>query len=168
MTLAPSQYLHLNENASRFRTIKSFPTVIPYRISVPLSIGVYEIFFYRVTFLDPMEDPTEIRPWGSFKVLHDSRQFKVKILEVLPGKKLSYQRHKKRSERWTVVSGEATVIIDGIEKVHLEGDVILIDIGSKHRLINNTDRPVIVVEVQMGEYFGEDDIERFEDDYGRI
>ena len=67
-----------------------------------------------------------------------------------------------------MVSGEATVIIDGIEKVHVEGDVILIDMGSKHRLINNTDRPVIVVEVQMGEYFGENDIERFEDDYGRI
>lgn len=115
-----------------------------------------------------MEDPTEVRPWGSFKVIHDGSKFKVKIIEVLPGKRLSYQRHSRRAERWTVVSGEANVIIDGSESIHSPGDVVMIGLGQKHRLINDRTEVLILVEVQIGEYFGEDDIERFEDDFGRV
>jgi mannose-6-phosphate isomerase-like protein (cupin superfamily) len=115
-----------------------------------------------------MENPTEVRPWGSFKVLHDSDFFKVKILEVLPDRRLSYQRHELRSERWTVVSGAATVILDDVESTHKAGDVVFVERGQKHRLINNHREILTVVEVQVGDYFGEDDIERFEDDYGRV
>lgn len=109
----------------------------------------------------------EERPWGRFEVLFDGN-FKVKILEVLPGKRLSYQRHGRRSERWTVVSGVATVVLDGRIVEYNEGDVVFIERMQKHRLENRSDRILKVVEVQIGDYFGEDDIERFEDDYGRL
>jgi mannose-6-phosphate isomerase-like protein (cupin superfamily) len=110
----------------------------------------------------------ERRPWGSFKVLYDGEDCKVKILEVEPGKRLSYQSHEKRSERWTVVEGIATVIIDDVSSVHPVGDVISVERGQKHRLINISDNLLRIIEVQLGEYFGEDDIIRYEDDHGRI
>ena len=111
---------------------------------------------------------SELRPWGRFDVLLDEKYCKVKQIIVRPGQRLSYQKHFKREELWTVVSGELTVVIDGFESVHQVGDSIHIPKESLHRMINRTNDDVIVIEIQRGDYFGEDDIVRIEDDYSRI
>ncbi len=109
----------------------------------------------------------EERPWGSFTVLHDSDEFKVKIIEVNPGARLSYQSHKRREENWVAVSGVATVILNDEELTVNCGENIFIPKQSKHRLWNKSDKAIKIVETQTGEYFGEDDIIRYEDDYQR-
>ncbi len=110
----------------------------------------------------------EFRPWGSFTVLEDDPKFKVKRLDVLPGKRLSLQRHQKRTEFWLVVSGKAIVVI-GDETLNLNtNDTATIPCGTIHRIENPGLEPLCIVEVQVGTYFGEDDIERFEDDFGRL
>jgi hypothetical protein len=108
------------------------------------------------------------RPWGSFTVL-DEEMFdhKVKRIVVAPGKRLSYQQHAKRAEHWFVVSGHATVILDTMEYELDPGDSIDIEIGQAHRCENRGSVPIVLVEVQHGSYFGEDDIVRLEDDFGR-
>lgn len=116
----------------------------------------YQNSFYR-----------EDRPWGSFTILLDSDNFKVKRIDVLPNQKLSYQSHSKRSEVWTIVKGEADVIIDGKLNKLSYGESITIPLGAKHRIINPTEELLSFIEVQTGSYFGEDDIIRYEDDYGR-
>jgi len=110
---------------------------------------------------------TEERPWGNFKVIHSDVDFKVKLLVVRPGSRLSYQRHLRRAERWTVVRGSARVVVEDLETVHDVGDVITIRKGQRHRLENPGSEDLVIVEVQIGDYLGEDDIERLEDDYGR-
>lgn len=108
------------------------------------------------------------RPWGSYTVLEEDRDgFKIKRIEVAPGARLSLQSHKQRSEHWVVVSGTATVT-NGAEvyTVH-KNQSTYIPIGSKHRLENRGTEPLHIVEIQVGEYLGEDDIQRFEDNYGR-
>ena len=113
------------------------------------------------------EHSFEYRPWGMFENLLDSEACKVKRLTVDPGQHLSLQYHHKRSEHWVVVSGTATVRLDD-ETVTLEpGHSIDIPLGAQHALGNDTDGPVIVIEVQMGSYFGEDDIVRVSDPYNR-
>ncbi len=108
------------------------------------------------------------RPWGSFTVLDDELpDHKVKRIVVAPGKRLSYQRHTKRAEHWFVVSGTATVTLDGIETQLSPGASIDIGIGVAHRCENRGTTPVVFIEVQNGTYFGEDDINRIEDDFGR-
>ncbi len=107
------------------------------------------------------------RPWGYFLVLVDAGHFKVKLLVVHPGKRLSLQRHRRRSEHWYVVQGESLVTRDAERIPLLPGASIDIPLGAKHRIENTGTVPVVVAEVQTGEYFGEDDIERFEDDFGR-
>tara|TARA_R110000803_G_scaffold16458_4_gene45046 strand:+ start:283 stop:750 length:468 start_codon:yes stop_codon:yes gene_type:complete len=109
----------------------------------------------------------EYRPWGAYEVLHDTSEAKVKVIEVEPGQRLSYQYHNKRSEEWTVIYGTLTVVLDDMEYELTYGDSINIPSGSKHRAWNKTDKPVRFVEVQTGTYFGEDDIVRLEDDYMR-
>ena len=111
---------------------------------------------------------TDQRPWGAYFVLDDEPNFKVKRIEVLPGKRLSYQQHAKRAEHWFVVSGRATVVLDGLEYELSEGDSIDIEIGQAHRCENRGATPVVFIEVQHGTYFGEDDIVRLEDDFGRV
>ena len=110
----------------------------------------------------------EQRPWGSFTVLDDEMfDHKVKRIVVAPGQRLSYQNHAKRSEHWFVVNGHATVILDG-EVIELApGGSVDIGIGQAHRCENRGTTPVVLIEVQHGTYFGEDDIVRFEDDFGR-
>jgi len=107
------------------------------------------------------------RPWGSYDVLEDGTTHKVKRIDVLPGKRLSYQRHEKRAEHWFIVSGQATITLDG--EIHEKGPSESVDIprGTAHRIENKGTEPVVFIEVQHGTYFGEDDIERLEDDYGR-
>ena len=110
---------------------------------------------------------TDQRPWGSYTVLEDGPTFKVKRIEVLPGKRLSYQRHARRSEHWFVVHGTGVVTLDGERREVTAGDAVDVPVGTDHRIENPGDRPLEFVEVQHGEYFGEDDIVRLEDDYGR-
>jgi len=109
----------------------------------------------------------DIRPWGRYEVLLDAEYTKVKLITVEPQKKLSYQSHEKRQEYWTVVQGTLTVILDDKTISVPTGDSIHIPLGSKHRAWNKTETPVQFVEVQTGTYFGEDDIVRYEDDFGR-
>jgi len=113
------------------------------------------------------EHSFEIRPWGDFEVLRDTDRFKSKILRVTPGHRLSYQSHRHRSEHWIVVRGRPEVTLDGAVHRLAPGDHIAIPRGARHRIANPGDELVEIVEVQLGTYFGEDDIERFEDDYER-
>lgn len=107
------------------------------------------------------------RPWGKYFVLEDEANFKLKRIEVNPGGKLSYQFHDKRQENWTVVQGEALVILDG-EEINLSyGESIFIPRGAKHRIMNLSHEKLIFIEVQTGTYFGEDDITRIDDEYDR-
>jgi mannose-6-phosphate isomerase len=109
------------------------------------------------------------RPWGTFTVLDDSASdHKVKRLVVHPGKRLSYQRHAQRAEHWFIVSGTATVTLDGVVHTVRAGESIDIPLESAHRVGNEGDVDMVLIEVQRGTYFGEDDIVRLEDDYGRI
>jgi mannose-6-phosphate isomerase len=110
---------------------------------------------------------TDERPWGSYSVLDDQPTFKVKRIEVRPGKRLSYQRHARRSEHWFIVSGSARVTLDGVTSDLSAGDAVDIPVGTDHRIENPAGGPMVFVEVQHGDYFGEDDIVRLEDDYGR-
>ncbi len=107
------------------------------------------------------------RPWGRYEILQESDSHKVKCIWVTPGKRLSYQRHQRRAEHWFIVSGTALVTINGIEKTMVAGDTIDIGIGDLHRIANIGVDDVVFIEVQSGSYFGEDDIERIEDDFGR-
>ena len=116
---------------------------------------------------ETMENVTMFRPWGSYTILSEGDGFKVKRIVVKPGGKLSLQLHHKRSEHWIIVSGEATITIGEESKVFKSNESTYIPIGSKHRMENLTDQEVVFVEVQVGKYLGEDDIERFDDVYGR-
>jgi len=108
------------------------------------------------------------RPWGNYAVLEeDPDGFKIKRIEVAPGARLSLQSHKKRSEHWVVVSGTATVT-NGDDVITVRrNESTYIPIGTKHRLENLGTEPLHIVEIQVGEYLGEDDIQRYEDNYGR-
>ncbi|WKS95599.1 phosphomannose isomerase type II C-terminal cupin domain [Riemerella columbina] len=107
------------------------------------------------------------RPWGKYFVLADEPHYKLKRVEVLPGKRLSYQYHNKRQEAWTIVQGTAKVTLDDIETVYEYSQTVLIPLGAKHRIENIGDEVLIFIEVQTGTYFGEDDIVRLQDDYAR-
>ena len=107
------------------------------------------------------------RPWGSYTVLEEAPTFKVKRIEVLPGKRLSYQKHAQRAEHWFVVAGTAKVTLDGREVTVPNGEAIDIPIGAAHRVENPGTDDLIFIEVQRGNYLGEDDIVRLEDDFGR-
>ena len=108
------------------------------------------------------------RPWGSYTVLEEGETYKVKRIEIRPGERLSYQRHERRSEHWVVVSGQAIVTLEGKELRLSMGETIDIPSGTTHRIANPGSGSLIFIEIQTGEYFGEDDIVRLEDDYGRV
>ncbi len=108
------------------------------------------------------------RPWGTFTVLDEGNNFKVKRIEVLPGKRLSYQKHSKRAEHWVVVQGTAKVTLDDRESMLTSGDAIDIAIESAHRVENPGKDTLVFIEVQRGSYLGEDDIVRLQDDFGRV
>ncbi len=110
----------------------------------------------------------DYRPWGHYKVLEEEKgAFKIKRLTIHPKKKVSYQLHYHRSEHWVVVRGMARVTVDGEVKLVSAGESIYLKPGQKHRLENPGKTMLEVIEVQMGEYLEEDDIIRFDDDYGR-
>jgi mannose-1-phosphate guanylyltransferase/mannose-6-phosphate isomerase len=113
------------------------------------------------------EHATTERPWGSYTVLQEGPQFKIKRIEVKPGGKLSLQMHHHRSEHWVVVSGTARVTCGEREYFVAPNESTYIPIGEKHRLENPGKLPLVMIEVQCGNYLGEDDIVRFSDQYGR-
>ena len=104
---------------------------------------------------------------GQFTVLDEGEGYKVKRIEVLPGKRLSYQKHARRSEHWFVVQGTAKVTLDGEEIIIKTGETVDIPVGTAHRVENPGNELTIFIEIQQGDYLGEDDIVRLEDDFGR-
>ena len=107
------------------------------------------------------------RPWGYYEILNEGEGFKVKVIEVKPGKRISLQRHQQRSEHWVVVEGEATITSDDKVFIRRPNESAYIPMNVMHRLENKLDTPLKIIEVQCGPYTEEDDIERFEDDYHR-
>lgn len=108
------------------------------------------------------------RPWGNYTVIDETAtNHKVKRIVVAPGKRLSYQTHERRAEHWFIVEGVATVTLDGEVFERGPGESVDIAIGQAHRCENRGTAPVVFIEVQTGTYFGEDDIVRLEDDFGR-
>ncbi len=114
-----------------------------------------------------VEHVFENRPWGRFEILHDETYFKSKIIQVEAGQRLSYQSHAKRAEHWVMVKGEAVVVLNDQEHILKQGEHIFIPQGAKHRVLNLTNSVIEFIEVQVGSYFGEDDIVRYQDEYGR-
>lgn len=110
---------------------------------------------------------TELRPWGSFTILEEARGYKIKRIEVKPGHRLSLQMHHHRSEHWIVVSGTAKVVCGEKEMLLFSNQSTYVPPCTSHRLENPGVIPLILIEVQNGEYLGEDDIVRFQDDYSR-
>ena len=110
----------------------------------------------------------DTRPWGRYEVLATQDHFKAKLITVTPHARLSYQSHQHRDEHWIVVRGAGKVILEGNSRDVKVGDYIFVAKGSRHRMVNPHDSDLQFVEVQLGSYFGEDDITRFEDDYQRL
>ena len=121
--------------------------------------------------IQPMVTPsvaaTELRPWGSFTILEEGPGYKIKRIEVKSGHRLSLQMHHHRSEHWIVISGIARVTRDGEEIMLSENESTYVPRFTQHRLENPGKVPLVLIEVQNGEYLGEDDIIRFDDDYAR-
>ena len=114
--------------------------------------------------------PFERRPWGSYLVLDDADTHKAKRITVDPGHRLSYQMHHRRAEHWVIVTGQARITLDDVVHELGPGEAIDIPRGARHRIENPAaegGETLVFVEVQLGDYFGEDDIVRFDDDYGR-
>lgn len=113
------------------------------------------------------ENRTMYRPWGNYTILAEGEGYKVKRITVNPGAKLSLQLHYHRSEHWTVISGTGKLTLDDKEVFFRENESTYIPIGVRHRLENPGKLPLSIIEVQNGKYLGEDDIVRFDDEYGR-
>jgi mannose-1-phosphate guanylyltransferase/mannose-6-phosphate isomerase len=110
----------------------------------------------------------EYRPWGKFEILRDTDAFKSKVIHVNPMQQLSYQSHKKRAEHWVIIKGHPEVVLNDVTHSLKPGENIYIPLGAKHRIRNTHASEVVeFVEVQVGSYFGEDDITRYQDDYQR-
>ncbi|MGL5510287.1 MAG: phosphomannose isomerase type II C-terminal cupin domain [Microcoleaceae cyanobacterium] len=112
--------------------------------------------------------PQEQRPWGSFTTLEEGSGYKIKRIEVKPGHRISLQMHYHRSEHWIIVSGTAKVICGENIEILQSNQSTYVPQGTLHRLENPGVIPLVIIEVQNGEYLGEDDIVRFQDDYARI
>ena len=109
----------------------------------------------------------EHRPWGYYEVLVDEPDHKIKRITVYPKQRFSLQRHRRREEHWFVLEGVAAITIGSSESSYGAGQSVDIPKGTIHRLCNRGDTTVTFIEIQRGDYFGEDDIERLDDDYGR-
>jgi mannose-1-phosphate guanylyltransferase/mannose-1-phosphate guanylyltransferase/mannose-6-phosphate isomerase len=109
----------------------------------------------------------EKRPWGAFEVLRDTDHFKSKVISVNPRSQISYQSHSKRAEHWIITKGQGEVVLNEQIISVKEGSHVYIPVGAKHRIRNTFDEVLEFVEVQLGTYFGEDDIVRYQDDYKR-
>ncbi len=114
-----------------------------------------------------MGPTTEKRPWGSYTVLCEGPGYKVKKVSVSPGQRLSYQFHSRRQEHWMLVEGVATITLEGKEYRLEVGQTFNVPMGARHSLANASTIPMSIIEVQRGDYTGEDDIVRLDDDFGR-
>jgi mannose-6-phosphate isomerase len=131
-------------------------------------INVYEeVLRMEATKAAPASPTFEQRPWGSYTVLDEGHHYKVKRLEILPGKRLSYQKHTQRAEHWMVVQGTARVTLEGREITVETGGTTEVPLGAAHRIANLESELLVLIEIQRGSYLGEDDIIRLQDDYGR-
>jgi len=108
------------------------------------------------------------RPWGYYEIIAEAPDHKIKRIVVKPACRTSLQSHKLRSEHWFVVAGNGGALVEDKEFPLSAGSSVDIPIEARHRLLNASAEPLVIIEVQTGKYFGEDDIERFADDYGRI
>ncbi|HPB81065.1 MAG TPA: phosphomannose isomerase type II C-terminal cupin domain [Spirochaetota bacterium] len=115
-----------------------------------------------------MDNNNCTRPWGFFETLDERDDHKLKRITVYPGKRLSLQRHQRRSEHWYVVQGTGIIRLGNEDVAVCPGVSVDIQCGVLHRMENTGSQDLIYIEVQTGDYFGEDDIERIEDDYGRV
>lgn len=122
---------------------------------------------FLVTSRKAQSVESEERPWGSWHVLHVHDGYKVKRIHVKPHSRLSYQTHEHREEHWVIVRGTATGTVEGVDIVMTPGHSLDVPIGAKHRIANQHDEELVIIEVQLGSYTGEDDIVRLDDDYGR-
>ena len=111
---------------------------------------------------------TIFRPWGNYSSIAEGKNWQVKKIIVKPYQSLSLQIHKYRTEHWIVVSGKAKVQINNEERILLQNESTFVPANTKHRLSNTSEEDLVLIEVQSGSYLGEDDIVRFEDNYGRI
>jgi mannose-6-phosphate isomerase len=107
------------------------------------------------------------RPWGTFTVLDEGLGYKVKRIEVLAGKRLSYQKHSRRAEHWMVVRGAGKITLDDQELMVPTGETVDIPVGAAHRVENPGPELLVFIEIQRGDYLGEDDIVRLQDDFNR-
>ena len=114
-----------------------------------------------------MDQYTERRPWGSFTVLVDADSFKAKRLDVTAGRRMSLQSHQYRSEHWIIVTGLAKITVADNVLNYRHGEHVFVPKNTKHRIENTGDTLLTIIEVQLGKYFGEDDIIRYEDDFDR-
>lgn len=119
------------------------------------------------TTTPPTSPQYEERPWGNYTVIDEGQHYKVKRLVVLPGKRMSYQLHHQRDEHWMVVQGQAQVTLEGKESIVETGRTVDVPVGAAHRIANPGNETLVLIEIQRGNYLGEDDIVRLEDDYGR-
>lgn len=113
------------------------------------------------------ENNLTVRPWGSFEVILKSEKYQLKRIVVSKKSKLSLQSHKMRDEHWIIVSGKGNVDLNDDKILLKENEHIFIPRNTKHRMSNDTDDNLVFIEVQYGDYLGEDDIIRYEDIYGR-
>lgn len=120
-----------------------------------------------VPFPFDLEKTFEERPWGYWRVVEQGEGYKVKKISVLPHHRLSYQTHSHRSEHWVVVQGIATCVVEGETVVVRAGESVDVGVQHAHRIANEHDTELVIIEVQRGPYLGEDDIVRLQDDYGR-
>ncbi|MBI5202703.1 MAG: phosphomannose isomerase type II C-terminal cupin domain [Elusimicrobia bacterium] len=107
------------------------------------------------------------RPWGTWEIIALDPAYKIKRIVVRPGQRLSYQKHAQRREIWTAAAGKGLITLDGKQLELSPGQTIEVPIGCAHRVANPGKTDFVFIEVQLGSYFGEDDIVRLEDDYGR-
>ncbi len=122
---------------------------------------------YIAVYRKILDSRENYRPWGHYENLSEREDHKVKRIVVEPGERLSLQKHKRRAEHWIVISGEAIMTLDDKEISLTAGQSVDIPQGAAHRIMNPGSVPLVFIEAQMGDYFGEDDIIRLEDDYGR-
>ena len=109
----------------------------------------------------------ETKPWGNYRVLHKEEGVQVKRVELKPGCRLSLQKHARRLEKWTIISGSGVATLGPKENPVRKGSTVDVPAGAIHRIQNTGSGPLVFIEIQLGDYLGEDDIVRLEDDFGR-
>jgi len=111
---------------------------------------------------------TQLKPWGTVETIDEGPGYQVKKITIEPGKRTSYKRHRRRSEYWVVVSGEAVFTLDNEPIKRARGEMAVASVLSRHRVENVGSTPLVFIEVRLGDNISEDDVERLADDFGRV